>query len=56
MSDFRLRVFLAVGRHLSLTKAAQELAITQSAVSRHVRTLRWILAAACLPAKAAACA
>ena len=34
-----LRVFEAAARHLSFTRAAQELAITQSAVSRHVRTL-----------------
>ena len=39
MSDFRLRVFLAVGRHLSFTKAAQELFITQPAVTRHVHEL-----------------
>ena len=39
MSDFRLRVFQAVGRHLSFTKAAQELFITQPAVTRHVHEL-----------------
>ena len=36
---YALRAFEAAARHLSYTKAAQELAITQSAVSRHVRTL-----------------
>ncbi|WP_375416050.1 LysR substrate-binding domain-containing protein [uncultured Hymenobacter sp.] len=39
MSDFRLRVFQAVGQHLSLTKAAQVLFITQPAVTRHVQEL-----------------
>lgn len=36
---YALRAFEAAGRHLSYTRAAEELAITQSAVSRHVRTL-----------------
>ena len=36
---YALRAFEAAARHLSFTRAAQELAITQSAVSRHVRTL-----------------
>jgi DNA-binding transcriptional LysR family regulator len=39
MSDFRLRVFQAVGRHLSFTKAAQELFITQPAVTKHIHEL-----------------
>lgn len=39
MSDFRLRVFQAVGQHLSLTRAAQALFISQPAVTRHVREL-----------------
>ncbi|RTQ49284.1 LysR family transcriptional regulator [Hymenobacter gummosus] len=39
MPDFRLRVFLAVARHLSFTKAAQELCITQPAVTKHIREL-----------------
>ena len=39
MSDFRLRVFQAVARHLSFTKAAQELFITQPAVTKHVHEL-----------------
>ncbi|GAB2969554.1 LysR family transcriptional regulator [Hymenobacter coalescens] len=39
MPDFRLRVFQAVARHLSFTKAAQELCITQPAVTRHIREL-----------------
>lgn len=34
-----LRVFEAAARHLSFTKAAQELHITQSAVSHHVKKL-----------------
>jgi LysR family transcriptional regulator, glycine cleavage system transcriptional activator len=34
-----LRAFEAAGRQLSFSKAAQELFVTQSAVSRHIRTL-----------------
>ena len=39
MSDFRLRVFAAVARHLSFTKAGQELYISQPAVTKHIREL-----------------
>jgi DNA-binding transcriptional LysR family regulator len=39
MSDFRLRVFQAVAQHLSFTKAAQGLFITQPAVTKHIREL-----------------
>ncbi|MGI4743060.1 MAG: LysR substrate-binding domain-containing protein [Janthinobacterium lividum] len=39
MSDFRLRVFAAVARHLSFTKAAQELFISQPAVTKHIHEL-----------------
>ncbi|AIZ64689.1 hypothetical protein PK28_15240 [Hymenobacter sp. DG25B] len=39
MPDFRLRVFQSVARHLSFTKAAQELFISQPAVTKHVREL-----------------
>lgn len=39
MLDFRLRVFQAVARKLSFTKAANELYISQPAVTRHVREL-----------------
>ena len=35
----QLRTFEAAGRHLSLTRAAAELAVTQGAVSRQVREL-----------------
>ncbi|WP_337181847.1 transcriptional regulator GcvA [Shinella sp.] len=38
-----IRVFEAAGRHLSLSKAAQELNVTQSAVSRQVKLLENIL-------------
>ncbi|WP_263261898.1 LysR substrate-binding domain-containing protein [Pseudomonas sp. RIT-PI-S] len=36
---YALRAFEAAARHCSFTRAAEELSITQSAVSRHVRTL-----------------
>lgn len=36
---YALRAFEAAARHVSFTRAAAELAITQSAVSRHIRTL-----------------
>src|SRR5450830_571756 len=36
---YALRAFEAASRHNSFTRAAQELSITQSAVSRHIRTL-----------------
>jgi DNA-binding transcriptional LysR family regulator len=39
MSDFRLQVFAAVAQHLSFTKAAQELFISQPAVTKHIREL-----------------
>ncbi|SNR31638.1 LysR family transcriptional regulator [Hymenobacter mucosus] len=39
MPDYRLRVFQSVARHSSFTKAAQELFITQPAVTKHVREL-----------------
>ena len=36
---YALRAFEAASRHSSFTRAAEELSITQSAVSRHIRTL-----------------
>ena len=39
MADFRLRVFEAAARHLSFTKAAEELCVTQPAVTKHVHEL-----------------
>ncbi|WP_122222114.1 LysR substrate-binding domain-containing protein [Pseudomonas syringae group genomosp. 3] len=36
---YALRAFEAAARHTSFTRAAAELSITQSAVSRHIRTL-----------------
>jgi DNA-binding transcriptional LysR family regulator len=36
---YALRAFEAAARHSSFTRAAEELSITQSAVSRHIRTL-----------------
>lgn len=37
--DFRLKVFFTVSRKLSFTKAAQELFITQPAVTKHIKEL-----------------
>ena len=39
MSDFRLKVFCCVARNLSYTKAAQELFISQPAITKHVQEL-----------------
>lgn len=39
ITDFRLKVFEAVARRLSFTKAAEELFITQPAVTRHIREI-----------------
>lgn len=38
-SEFRLRVFLAVAKNLSFTKASQELYITQPAITKHIKEL-----------------
>ena len=34
-----LRMFDAAARHLNLTRAADELCVTQAAVSQHIRNL-----------------
>lgn len=39
MSDFRLKVFRAAARHLSLTKAADAMCISQPAVTRHIKEI-----------------
>ena len=39
MADFRLNVFYTVAKRLSFTKAAEELFITQPAVTKHIREL-----------------
>ncbi len=39
MLEFRLKVFNSVAKHLSFTKAAQELFISQPAISKHIREL-----------------
>ena len=39
MIDFRLKVFDTVARRLSFTKAAEELCISQPAVTRHIKVL-----------------
>ena len=36
---YALRAFEAAARHSSFTRAGEELSITQSAVSRHIKTL-----------------
>lgn len=40
MLDFRIDTFIAVCKHLNFTKAAEELNITQPAVSQHIRYLQ----------------
>ena len=39
MFDFRLRVFHTVARRLNFTKTAEELFITQPAVSKHIQEI-----------------
>ena len=39
MLDFRIDTFLAVCRSMNFTRAAEELHITQPAVSQHIRHL-----------------
>lgn len=39
MSDFRLQVFYTAARRLNFTKAAEELFITQPAVTKHIKEL-----------------
>lgn len=43
MIDFRLKVFDTVARRLSFTKAAEELCITQPAVTRHIKELERLM-------------
>lgn len=40
MLDFRIDTFIAVCKHLNFTKAAEELNITQPAVSQHIKYLQ----------------
>ena len=42
MSDFRLKVFSCVAKHLSFTKAAEELLISQPAITKHIKELESI--------------
>jgi len=39
MFDFRLKVFYTVARRLNFTKAAEELFITQPAVTKHIHEI-----------------
>ena len=39
MSDFRLKVFYAVAKNLSFTKASQELFVSQPAITKHIHEL-----------------
>lgn len=39
MTDFRLKVFLSVAKHLSFTQASKELFISQPAISKHIQEL-----------------
>ena len=45
-----LRMFDAAARHLSLTRAAEELHVTQAAVSQHIRNLEERLGKPCFAA------
>lgn len=45
MLDFRMESFLAVCRHMNYTRAAEELNLTQPAVSQHIRWLEEYYAA-----------
>ena len=37
--DFRLKVFIAVAKHLSFTQASKELHISQPAITKHIQEL-----------------
>lgn len=39
MSDFRLKVFYSVAKHLSFTQASKKLYISQPAITKHIREL-----------------
>lgn len=39
MIDFRLKTFLSVCRHLNYTRAAEEVHVTQPAVTQHIKFL-----------------
>lgn len=39
MSEFRLKIFQCVAKHLSYTKASEELIISQPAVSKNIQKL-----------------
>lgn len=41
--DFRLQVFVVVARELSFTRAAEELAVSQPAVTKHIKELERLL-------------
>lgn len=49
--DFRLKVFIAVARNLSFTKAAKELHISQPAISKHIQELEQLYAVQLLERK-----
>ena len=40
--DFRLKVFIAVAKHLSFTQASKELKISQPAITKHIQELEKI--------------
>ena len=54
MLDFRMDTFLAVCRHRNYTRAAEELNITQPAVTQHIQYLQSYYASSCSPIKTSA--
>lgn len=39
MNDFRLKVFVTAARHLSFTKAAEELFVSQPSITKHIKEM-----------------
>ncbi len=46
ISDFRLQVFVTVAREMSFTRAAEELCVSQPAITKHIKELERLLSTA----------